>query len=862
MTNLLVIPEGKIIDFLTGAEIQDTPEERVRQKYLKILHLEYHYPKEVMKKEVTIYHGRKELKNERGDLIRADIIVYLDEKACKNKDQGKISFVVECKAPTEKDGYGQLVSYIFNTNANGGVWFNGSGENDEAQYYRRTIEPEQKLITWPNIPLHGESWDAVGRIKKRNLVYPVDVKGLLRRCHNRLHKRGSEEDDLTMDMVRIILAKTRDEEKESEYPNFYCTPEEYSSHEGREQVAKRINELFSEVRKNNPLVFEDYEKIEVGSAQIADVVVELQNYRLIADEKHDYQWDLMGSAYEEYTSTYLKKKKGQFFTNRLVIKLLVEMIDPNVNEIMLDPAGGSGGFITAVMRYVRKKIWSSASPESVKRRIETNLKNDLFMVETSKRLVKVAKTAMILSGDGHSNFTRGDSLGEFENLDQIVKARANVGVPKIILTNPPWAGVGEGKITDKMVLSHFDLGKVWIQKNGEYEPTQELLKEGVPPELLFLERCIEWLAPGGRLGIVLPKGVLDTDTSLAARHLIFQKTKVLGIINCHKNTFQPFTGPRPCLLLLQKRSVPVKISSIENHKIFMAINRKIGQDSQGKPIFKIDEDGRQTDQLDHDLNLISVKFKEFLRRELEDSDNIFSVNFNDIDKTTLRINPQRFLPSLNLTIKKILAIDDKEGWSVLELSQICQNVRIFKAPRLKSENLVIEEPKDTSELERYYTPSTLLQNKSESIKWFNLKVAKKQQINTINMLRLRYGTILVTRSGSIGRVIYVTNKLNGKIGSDDLIRIMIPDENLRLYAFHYLRNKAGQDQMKKNEYGSIQQHLEPEDIRKILIPIPDNLDQLNDFIRKARIAIRLQEHAFEADEELQQNLNDLLGGFE
>lgn len=230
--------DGEIIDFIEGNILLDSPEERVRQRYLKILHYDYKYPKNVIKREVPIFHGRNELKNSSGNPIRADIVVYEDKTSCINRNQGKIRFVVECKSPTETDGYNQLFSYIFNTSSNGGVWFNGSGEDDQVQYFRRIIEPEQELIIWPNIPRYKEAWDSVGRRRKSDLLIPQDIKGIFRRCHNRLHKQGSEEDDLTMDMVRIILAKTRDEEREGEWPSFYCTPEEYRTSEGKKESIK------------------------------------------------------------------------------------------------------------------------------------------------------------------------------------------------------------------------------------------------------------------------------------------------------------------------------------------------------------------------------------------------------------------------------------------------------------------------------------------------------------------------------------------------------------------------------------------------------------------------------------------------
>jgi type I restriction enzyme M protein len=115
----------KIIDFLEGVELEPNPEEFVRQKFIRILHYEYQYSKKVLAREIAIYYGSSVLKDKKGNPVRADIVVYKNAKARAEKDQGKIHFVVECKAPTEKSGYNQLVSYIYNTSAEGGVWFNG-----------------------------------------------------------------------------------------------------------------------------------------------------------------------------------------------------------------------------------------------------------------------------------------------------------------------------------------------------------------------------------------------------------------------------------------------------------------------------------------------------------------------------------------------------------------------------------------------------------------------------------------------------------------------------------------------------------------------------------------------------------------
>lgn len=830
--------DGKIIDFLSGITLEPTPEERIRQRYLRILHYEYKYPKDVMRREVSIQHGSSALKDKHGNPVRADIVVYRNATACSRNDQGRFYFVVECKSPTETHGHNQLVSYIFNTSAEGGVWFNGSGEDDEVKYFRRFTSPSSELKEWIGIPRHGEAWDALGRRKKSDLLQPKDVKGLLRRCHNRLHGRGNdgEEEDLTMDMVRIMLAKAMDEEGTEPLPQFYCTAEEYNSLEGTQAVSDRIARLFENVKRANPDVFTQHERITVGPRSIADVVVELQDYRLLSDLGAAQDWDLMGHAYERYTSVYLKRERGQYFTNRLAVDLLVAMVNPDYLDVILDPAGGSGGFLTGVMRAVRKKIMDSAGSDIAKQRQLDRHRTNLFMVEISKRLVKVAKTAMILNGDGHTGMTAGDSLGPYTDFDKTILARANRGTPTVILTNPPFAGVGDGRVTHEDVLRRFDAGKRWAEKNGRFQRTEELPSEGVPPELLFFERCVDWLAPGGRLGIVMPKSFLDTQTYRPGREILFRKCRLLAVVNCHKNTFQPYTGVRTCLIVVEKHS---STANSEDYPIFMAISRKVGQDSEGAPIYKRDTSSNAlTDEIDHDLDDIAAAFKAFQSGNLTPSGYVFQISRSDLD-TQLRINPQLFLPHLNETLEAVESLDGHNGWGVSTLAELGPDIRIFKGPRFKSETIIVEEVKPG--VEPYYTPSAILQEKSDSAKLIDVPRASPKQRATIDAIRVKRGDIVITRSGSIGRIAFITNKYDNAIVSDDLIRVRIPSEELRLYVLAFLQTKFAQDQMQRNEYGAIQQHLEPEHIRNLLVPIPDARQKIEPLLKIVRKAIETRE---------------------
>ena len=834
--------DGKIINFVDGRILDDTAEERVRQRFSKILHYEYGYSKKQMATEVPISRGSQEVRDINGNAIRADIVVYETNAACANRNQGQIILIVECKAPDKTKGYNQLVSYIYNTNAGGGVWFNGSGDDSEIECYRRVNVPTNTLKPWPGLPRTDETWDSIGRRKKSELIRPKDIKGLLRRCHNKLHGRGTEEDDLTMDMVRIILAKARDEEKGGDQPEFYCTPEEYSDERLWVNVEDRIQKLFDEVKALNEEVFESHERILVGARAVCDVVSLLQDYQLLSDLSDNVEWDLMGCAYEEYTAAYLKRKSGQFFTNRLVIDFLVRTIDPIYSDRVLDPAGGSGGFLTGVLRHIRNKIISSEGTAIAKQRQLDTIRTRLFMVESSKRLVKVAKTAMILNGDGHTGMTQGDSLGNFSNFNETIIAQCGKEKPTVILTNPPFAGVGEGKITDESTLAQFQVSKKWEMIDDKPHSTDEVVLDGVPPEMLFLERCIEWLAPGGYLGIVLPKGFLDTNTYLPGRYYLFNTCKLLAVINLHKNTFQPHTGVRTCLVILQKNST--KKSQNMNYPIFMAISKRIGQDSEGEPIYVYDSaKGELTEELDSDLDEIYKSFMNFKNDKLVESEYCFAIERQDID-AQFRINPQAFMPSLNKTLRDVAQIDEKEGWTVSTLGQINNDIKIFQGPRWKSENIISETGAGES-VEPYFTPSAILQEKGDSKKYLNLSRATKKQLKIIEKLRINRGDILITRSGSIGRVIFVTKQHDKSIASDDLIRIVIPDEKLRHYVYCFLMSKQAQDQLLRNEYGSIQQHLESIHVSNLLIPIPENMSEVDDIITQSIQALNSKENAYD-----------------
>ena len=149
----------------------------------------------------------------------------------------------------------------------------------------------------------------------------------------------------------------------------------------------------------------------------------------------------MGETYEQFTHINLKRQQGQFFTNRLVVNMMVKMLDPIIGERTLDPAGGSGGFSTGMFRYLRRKVIENSNPHTLQReRMLSTIKDSVFLVEIAKRLVKIAKCAMLMTGDGQSGMTRGNSLDAYDKFDPWIQARCCKGklnAPDVIATNPP-----------------------------------------------------------------------------------------------------------------------------------------------------------------------------------------------------------------------------------------------------------------------------------------------------------------------------------------------------------------------------------------------------------------------------------------
>lgn len=799
--------QGKIIDYIDNSVRRpNTPEERIRQKMTQIIHCEFGYPISQIALERPINIGR--------EIKRADIVVYNTPEACASNDQGNVYLIAEVKAPTINDSDGQLNSYLSATSAQGGLWTNGN----RIDFFRKEVATGS-IVPWLGIPKFEQAWDSIGKYKKSDLIVPVDLKLAFRRCHNAIYRTGIDSEDIALDMVRIILSKIEDESSVKEECDFHITKEEFDNEHSRDLACTRVRKLFYAVRDRYKDVFTPTEEITASNAQLAVVIAQLQQYSFM-DSPHD----VIGTAYEVYVASHLKGERGQYFTNRLVVNMMVKMASPTEKDIILDPACGSGGFILASMNYIFDCIDASARSATAKEVLKRSVVHQLFGVDISPKLVKIAKANMLLGKDGHGGIEHANSLDSVAKLSAKFNQLCGIGKPSIILTNPPFGSGHDLRIKEANLLAQYKNGHQWeIADNGELKYSEKLNdRVGVAPELLFMEKCLDWVKEDGIIGIVMAKGQLDNREALAVRRTICQKAQILAVVNLHEDTFEPFCGSKASVIFLKKTSRP-----LPDYRIFMAISNKVGQTSRGEAIFKKDSEGNPIIRngqhvLDEDLSEIAKSFHEFKQGSLTESEFRYTIAFSDLDPDSLSLNPVHYLPSHNAAFRKVITLGERDEFEVHRLGDLAN---VYNGPRFKRPYADIGVTSGPT-IRKYFTGTALTQLNSDNVKYLDSSKANAQVRKQLDALTIHKGYILVSDSGTLGRVTYALSQHDGHVATNNLIRIVVDDPAIRGYLYQFLQSELGQSLMLKNAYGTNQEHLEPDIIADIPIPIPTDKDLL------------------------------------
>lgn len=590
------IPPGKLLCYISGKLRRETPEEHVRQRVVRTLVEEYGYDKKQIALEFRIKIGRKS--------YPLDIAIFLEDKPHKREN---IRIIVETKKeaikPTDKNqGIGQLNSYMEATlNCEFGMWTNGV---EKFCYHKTRTNGQYQIAEIMDIPPKGRSLEEYEKLDFEQLRPATELESVFRRCHDYIYgNQGLPKDVSFHELLKVIFCKVHDE-RESAKLRFYTTNRELKSSIGQIKVKDRLDEIFYEVKRRYSHIFKADERIELIPKVLTYIVGQLQRFSLVLTDT-----DIKGKAYEEIVGANLRGDRGEFFTPRNVCRMAVESLfrmypsDQWHNIRVIDPACGTGGFLIEVINLLKRhfareerKKWKDETQAIRQRdeRLKTYCEQLVYGIDINPLLVRASQMNEVMHGNGSWNLFSENSLLPQGEWKENTRRKLKLETFDIVFTNPPFGS--KIPIDDPHILSQYDLGYKWKRMDKERFQRTDRLQKSVPPEQLFIERCIQFLKPKGKLAIVLPDSILSNPGLAYIRYWILRRTRVIASIDLARETFQPSVGTKTSVLFLEKKTreeilIDERAKKPSTYEVFMAIAEKVGHDRRGNTIYKRTPEG-------------------------------------------------------------------------------------------------------------------------------------------------------------------------------------------------------------------------------------------------------------------------------
>lgn len=648
----IVIKESKskktpfVTCIIRDKDIQLKPEEVVRQLYAARLIQQYGYPKKRLAFEYPVNFGREKKS--------ADVVVF-------DKDRPDTPYIiVEVKKPKWKDGKDQLRSYCNATGAPMSVWTNG----EQISHYHRKDPNYFEPIT--NIPKSSQSLKDI--LSERFTLKDLIIKDKIANERKSLKDIILDMEDEVLanagvdvfeEVFKLIFTKLYDEflsQKDKGVINYFTkqvtktavhepaatygdTPsyldgsdydalkavvsgiddagfrvmEFRNSGQTDTELKQKIQALFDQAKSQWPGVFADGAVFELSDSHLSICVSSLQNVKLFNSNLL-----VVDEAFEYLVNKSAKGEKGQYFTPRHIIDMCVKMLNPKRGEYMIDTASGSCGFPVHTIFQITGHLFTNAEiSEQDKKHV---LK--VFGIDFDEKTVRVARTLNLIAGDGETNVLHLNALdydrwvdktGDKEKnikadpkwintygkgFERLEKLRAEKGGNKyfnfdILMANPPFAG----DIKESRILHQYELG---FNANNKAQSK-------VGRDILFIERNLDFLKPGGRMAIVLPQGRFNNTSDKTIRKFIAQHGRILAVVGLHGNTFKPHTGTKTSVLFVQKWDDKL-CPKVDDYPVFFAVSEKGGKDNSGDYTYvrtangqdKLDRNGHLI--VDHDLH--------------------------------------------------------------------------------------------------------------------------------------------------------------------------------------------------------------------------------------------------------------------
>ena len=582
------------------------PEEEVRQKYICRLVDSYGYSLDQMDQEIQVSNSQ------RGQgAARADIVVWRSKEDKETKKYPLI--VVECKAESvtiRKEDYYQGMNYASWAHADFFVTTNLK----ETRIFRivkgQIPDKLDEIVDIPNASKANNQKEIDKLLKQTKAFTRDEFSKLLFKCHNIIRNNDKLSPEAAFDEIsKILFIKIRYERSNSDSQIFSAdrftalkkSREEYNKEMNIKDEKPFYQHLFDLTKLEfvHDHLFDDNAKIEIRENSFEQIVKELEIYNLSTTSD-----DVKGIAFEKFLGKTFRGELGQFFTPRTIVDFMVSVLDPQEGELVCDPCCGSGGFLIKAFEYVREKIekdieqqkedikaqfygddydkMSDKKKQEVEAEVaqtfsylneELNINNEkgrlrslsfdcIYGTDANPRMARTAKMNMIMHGDGHGGVHHHDGL---LNVNGIFESRFDV-----ILTNPPFGARVEkdliiseaDKFTDEAKIEEYkkrygkeEYGRALSQVNDNIgKSLLSLYKiDSSLTEVLFIERCLNLLKPGGRMGIVLPEGVLNNTNLQKAREFVEGKAKIILIVSIPQDVFIASGATvKPSLLFFKK----------------------------------------------------------------------------------------------------------------------------------------------------------------------------------------------------------------------------------------------------------------------------------------------------------------------
>lgn len=610
------IKDNKIFAPLKDKWLVNKPEEEVRQKYICRLVDSYKYSLDQMDQEIQVsnsQHGQ--------GAARADIVVWRSREDKENKKYPLI--VVECKAESvtiRKEDYYQGMNYASWAHADFFVTTNLKETRIFKIVKGQIPDKLDEIVDIPNASQANNQKEIDKLLIQTKKFTRDEFSRLLFKCHNIIRNNDKLSPEAAFDEIsKILFIKIR-YERENDEGQIFSKERFVENRKAYEKLNKEMGvtnpipfyqNLFEKTKQQfaNDHLFDDNAKIEIRENSFEQIVKELEIYNLSTTSD-----DVKGIAFEQFLGKTFRGELGQFFTPRTIVDFMVSILDPQEGELVCDPCCGSGGFLIKAFEYVREKIEKDIEEqkESIKEQLygddyekmsakkkqevdaevartfsylneELNINNEkgrlrslsfdcIYGTDANPRMARTAKMNMIMHGDGHGGVHHHDGL---LNVNGIFENRFDV-----ILTNPPFGSRVEKDLKITEADKFTDEAKIAVYKKRYGDAYTQALKQvndnvgksllslykidnGLT-EVLFIERCLNLLKPGGRMGIVLPEGVLNNSNLQKVREFVESKAKILLIVSIPQDVFIASGATVKPSLLFFKKFTEEEASQYEN----------------------------------------------------------------------------------------------------------------------------------------------------------------------------------------------------------------------------------------------------------------------------------------------------------